>query len=94
MAKAARKGDPDQFGYAIAASTVATVKIDGAEAAVSGSTLSDGLSVDTDTIATVRINGAAAAVVGSSTSGKHPNDPGKTQSGVIASGSAAVNITG
>jgi len=94
MAKAARKGDPDQFGYTIAGGTDGTVRIDGAEAAVSGSTLSDGIAVNTGTIATVRFNGSPAAVVGSSTSGKHPNNPGKNQSGVIQSGSAAVNITG
>jgi len=94
MANAARKGDQDQFGYAVTGGTVATVKIDGAEAAVSGSTLSDGLSVDTGTIATVQINGSPAAVVGSSTSGKHPNNPGKNQSGAIAAGSAAVSISG
>jgi len=94
MSKAARKGDKDQFAYAITGNTVATVKIDGLEAAANGSTLSDGLSIDTGTIATVRFNGSPAAVVGSSTSAKHPNNPGKTQSGVIASGSDAVSITG
>jgi uncharacterized Zn-binding protein involved in type VI secretion len=94
MPAAARSTDLDQFGYTIAGGTDATVRIDGLEAAVNGSTLSDGLSIDTGTIATVRFNGAEAAVVGSSTSAKHPNNPGKTQSGVIASGSAAVNITG
>jgi uncharacterized Zn-binding protein involved in type VI secretion len=94
MARAARLGDKDQFDYAIAGGTIATVKIDGAEAAVNGSTLSDSIAIDTGTIATVKINGSPAAVVGSSTSTKHPNDPGKTQSGVIAAGSTAVNITG
>ena len=94
MARAARKTDPDQFGYTITGNTVATVKIDGLEAAVKGSTLNDGIAVDTGTIATVRINGAEAAVLGSSTSAKHPNNPGKNQSGVIQSGSAAVSITG
>ena len=94
MAKAARKGDKDQFGYAITGGTDGTVRIDGEEAAVSGSTLSDGLSIDTGTIATVKFNGAEAAVVGSSTSGKHPNNPGKNQSGTIAAGSAAVSISG
>mgnify|MGYP003342124793 CR=1 FL=1 len=94
MPAAARQGDPDQFGYTITGGTDALVKIDGQPAAVNGSTLSDGIAVDTGTIATVRFNGSPAAVVGSSTSGKHPANPGKNQSGTIVSGSSAVNITG
>ena len=94
MAKAARKGDKDQFGYAITGGTDALVKIDGLEAAVNGSTLSDGLAINTGTIATVKFNGSPAAVVGSSTTAKHPNNPGKNQSGTIAAGSSAVSISG
>jgi uncharacterized Zn-binding protein involved in type VI secretion len=87
----ARKGDPDNLGHTIVGDVSTDVTINGLPAALQGSTMDDGAAINGAVSATVKINGKPVAKVGSTTT-PHPNDPGKSQSGSISSGSPNVTV--